>query len=97
LELPIHTHGVTVGSLTFPINTDTGNIDTDDPDGAFLSAQEDDHYAGESSPGASMQVGSNASSITIQNAGGSQPHNNMQPYVGIHYIICLQGTFPSRN
>lgn len=30
-------------------------------------------------------------------AGGSQPHNNMQPYLGLNYIICLFGVFPSRN
>jgi microcystin-dependent protein len=30
-------------------------------------------------------------------AGGSQPHNNMQPYLGMNYIICLSGIFPSRN
>ncbi len=34
---------------------------------------------------------------TIGVAGGSQPHNNMQPYLGMNYIICLQGIFPSRN
>ena len=27
--------------------------------------------------------------------GGSQPHDNHQPYVGINFIICLDGTFPS--
>ncbi|HEY0462095.1 MAG TPA: hypothetical protein VGC97_23375, partial [Pyrinomonadaceae bacterium] len=30
-------------------------------------------------------------------AGGNQPHNNMQPYLGMNYIICLFGIFPSRN
>lgn len=30
-------------------------------------------------------------------AGGNQPHNNMQPYLTLHYIIALQGIFPSRN
>jgi microcystin-dependent protein len=29
--------------------------------------------------------------------GGNQPHNNMQPYLGMNYIICLEGIFPSRN
>jgi microcystin-dependent protein len=29
--------------------------------------------------------------------GGSQPHNNMQPYLGMNYIICVYGIFPSRN
>jgi microcystin-dependent protein len=29
--------------------------------------------------------------------GGGHPHNNMQPYLGINYIIALQGVFPSRG
>ena len=33
----------------------------------------------------------------ISPAGGSQPHNNMQPYLGMNYIICMFGIFPSRN
>jgi microcystin-dependent protein len=34
---------------------------------------------------------------TIANAGGGQPHNNMQPYLVLNYCIALQGVFPSRN
>ncbi|NOQ26212.1 MAG: hypothetical protein GQ564_12685 [Bacteroidales bacterium] len=34
-------------------------------------------------------------SVAINPAGDSQPHNNMQPYVGINYIICIVGVFPS--
>jgi len=33
----------------------------------------------------------------VQNAGGSQPHENRQPYLGLSFIIALQGIFPSRN
>jgi microcystin-dependent protein len=29
--------------------------------------------------------------------GGGQPHENMQPYLVINFIIALQGIFPSRN
>lgn len=29
--------------------------------------------------------------------GGSQPHDNMKPYLGIRYIISLYGIFPSSN
>jgi microcystin-dependent protein len=34
---------------------------------------------------------------TIAGAGGSQPHDNMSPYLVLNYIIALQGIFPSRN
>jgi microcystin-dependent protein len=33
----------------------------------------------------------------IQSSGGSQAHNNMQPYVTLNAVIALQGVFPSRN
>ena len=29
-------------------------------------------------------------------SGGSIPHNNMQPYIGMNYVICLTGIFPQR-
>ncbi|MBD0369756.1 MAG: phage tail protein [Pyrinomonadaceae bacterium] len=34
---------------------------------------------------------------TISNVGGSQPHENRQPYLVLNFIIALQGVFPSRN
>jgi microcystin-dependent protein len=37
------------------------------------------------------------SPTAISNIGGSQPHNNMQPYLVLNFIIALQGIFPSRN
>jgi microcystin-dependent protein len=33
----------------------------------------------------------------IQPAGGSQPHENRQPYLVLNYIIALQGIYPSRS
>lgn len=30
-------------------------------------------------------------------AGGSQPHNNMMPYLTVNFCIALQGIFPPRN
>ena len=32
---------------------------------------------------------------TLAAAGGSQPHDNLQPYLGINFIISLFGVFPS--
>lgn len=33
----------------------------------------------------------------VSNVGGSQPHENRQPYLVLNFIIALQGIFPSRN
>jgi len=34
---------------------------------------------------------------TIANNGGNEAHDNMQPSLGINYIIALQGIYPSRS
>ena len=34
---------------------------------------------------------------TLPNQGGSQAHTNLQPYLGINFIIALQGLYPSRG
>ena len=33
----------------------------------------------------------------VGTTGGNQPHENRMPYVALHYIIALQGIFPSQN
>lgn len=30
-------------------------------------------------------------------SGGSQAHENMPPYLGVNFVIALEGVFPSRN
>ena len=34
---------------------------------------------------------------TVGQTGGTQPHDNIMPTLGISYIIAMQGIFPSRN
>jgi microcystin-dependent protein len=54
------------------------------------------------STGTSLDYSSAAANASMSGsmigiAGGSQPHNNMQPYLTVNYIIAVQGIFPSRN
>jgi microcystin-dependent protein len=41
--------------------------------------------------------GATLSADTLANAGGSQPHANVQPSLVLNYVIALQGIFPSQN
>jgi microcystin-dependent protein len=34
---------------------------------------------------------------SVTNVGGSQPHNNMMPYLVLNFCIALQGIFPSQT
>jgi microcystin-dependent protein len=50
-------------------------------------------YTTASTPAATMGV----TGTMISPTGGNQPHNNMQPFLAMNYIICMQGLFPVRN
>jgi|SRR5882757_7494647 len=39
----------------------------------------------------------NMAPTAVSSIGGSQPHNNMGPYLVVNYIIALQGVFPARS
>lgn len=45
--------------------------------------------------GATAATAMNAGSVT--QAGESQPHNNMAPYLVVNFIIALNGIFPTRS
>jgi len=48
-------------------------------------------------PDANMRSGGVSPSMAAGVSGGSQPHENLQPYLGLTYCIALQGVFPSQN
>jgi microcystin-dependent protein len=33
----------------------------------------------------------------VSPVGGGEPHNNMQPYLTLNFIIAMQGIFPARS
>lgn len=88
-QMPMHNHMLT-GSAS--------NGDSDAPANAYF-AQTYDQNAGTNSltytASPSSQATMNPGVVT--NAGGSQPHANLQPYLALNYIICLEGVFPARN
>lgn len=46
---------------------------------------------------ANGKMADNSVRVTVGMAGGSQPVNNIQPFLAMNTVIALQGVFPSRN
>ncbi len=85
-QMPQHNHLVNA-------NTDNTNV-TDSPGATTVLAGTTPSLL--YSDGASIAPVTVANG-TIANAGGSQGHNNMMPYLTLNFCIALQGIFPSRN
>lgn len=88
-EMPQHTHSFSASTATATRKLVAGGIFADDVD-----SQPVDYFAAFNAPNSSY-VSLNPLSMT--SAGGSQPHNNMQPYLVLTICIALAGIFPSRN
>ena len=83
-EMPTHTH---VASGT---STSTDPNGTNIPTSNMLAAGPAEVYA---AAGNLVAMGTSA----VANAGGSQAHLNMQPFLTLSFCIALQGIFPSQN
>lgn len=84
-EMPAHSHtafGSTSSNATSPAGNAWG-------EGQKLGGA--DIYA----PSGNNNQPMNPFALSL--AGGNQPHNNMQPFLGLMFIIALQGVFPARS
>lgn len=88
-NMPAHNHQV-VGNLSPQAATD-GALTTD-PTGKYTGPGQ--FYTGASDL---VNMAPIAVNITSSIAGNSQPFSIMQPYLGMNYIICMFGIFPSRD
>ncbi len=68
--------------------------------GGSSNSPANNQFAGSAIPNASVYNDDSSPGIaagSLSNAGGSQAHNNMQPYIGVNFIIALVGLYPSRS
>lgn len=80
-EIPAHTH---LGAAV------ASNADRSNASNNVRAKPADPVYASSPATGALP-----AAALGI--AGGSQPHNNLQPYRALNFVIALQGIFPPRQ
>jgi microcystin-dependent protein len=87
----------TLNNQEMPAHTHLANVVS----GAGSSARPDTGYWAASGQGSLLYASGGANAqmnpAAIANVGGSQPHNNLQPYLVVNFIIALQGIFPSPN
>jgi microcystin-dependent protein len=81
-QLPAHSHALTATNAIGTANNPHGSM--------FGESPSVDWYV-EAAPNQSLAP------AMLSDSGGSQPHNNMAPFLCIHFIIALAGIYPSRQ
>jgi microcystin-dependent protein len=82
-ELPAHSHPITATSNAATLKRPVTNT----------------FYAASSSGNNFYESGTTLTALasnTVANAGGNQPHSNIQPYLTLNWCMALEGIFPSQ-
>ena len=82
-QTPLHTH---------TLNATAAAATATNPSNLLLANTSGPNLYLEDTPTAPLNAASIGSS-----GGGSQPHENMQPYICVNFCIAVEGIFPSRN
>src|SRR6185503_19611483 len=82
-QMPIHTHPMTASTNPGTAGNAQGNI--------ICSSPSINLYIEGEGPDNTLASG------VVGPVGGNQPHDNMQPYLCISFIISLFGVFPTQN
>lgn len=80
-EIPSHSH---------TLQATGAGADRGDPAQAMFASARTEVYGPQVSPPVPMHP------QALTQAGQNQPHNNLQPYLVVNFIIALQGIYPSR-
>ena len=81
-EMPAHNHIVSASTVADSANTNA-------PTNNFPTTDPINAYRAASN--------TTLAPLSVSNVGGSQPHENRQPFLVLNFIIALVGIFPSRN
>ena len=92
-NMPAHNHTVG-GNISVQANNDTAGLGNDPTAKRFAATG--NLYTAQSGDLVSMAP-TPSTGLTTAVSGGSQPVSIMPPYLGMNYIICMFGIFPSRD
>jgi len=86
-EIPSHSHSLNGNAITGTTGSPAGMLVSEPPGSARKAG---DLYS--TSPANTPLLAGSVLPI-----GGNQPHNNLQPYLTLNFIIALTGVFPARS
>jgi microcystin-dependent protein len=84
-EIPVHTH-------TLRASSEIGDLQGPAPPRSLARSANATAYQNTTNANLAMMAPE-----ALAPAGGSAPHNNMQPYLTFYFCIALQGVFPPRS
>jgi microcystin-dependent protein len=90
-HIPSHSHGFVVSNRSATATQANGNL-----------LANGTHHLGRSSDNTAIYGPGPvdtalAAPTSVFTGGGGQSHNNLQPYLGLAYYICIEGIFPPRG
>lgn len=88
------TESVTISAQQMPLHTHRVNASSD---AATVNVATGNRLAVSSSTYTPPSNLTALGATEVSSFGGSQPHNNMQPFTVLNFCIALQGAFPSQN
>lgn len=87
--MPSHNH-------TGTMHAETAQGDSNDPQGRLLAISSvDDKIFSSASPAPNRQMHTDA--LIVNSAGGGRAFDIESPYLGVNFIIALQGVYPPRS
>lgn len=87
-QMPAHQHTMIAANTTATTNLPAGNF-------LGVAGNEGLMYIDNTSAPGEVTATLPADSLSV--AGGSQPHDNLMPFLTLNYVISLYGIFPSQN
>lgn len=92
-QIPVHNHSAT-GRIAIPVRGDSvGHLSS--PVNGAIAVSPNDKFFSKAASASGEMAPLDLGNSTVMSAGGSQPHENMQPFLAVHYIISLFGVYPT--
>ena len=82
-QMPVHTHAARGALIANQVTPENGYWSTDP--------------LGNTAAYSTQPSNANMAANALDPVGGSQPHGNVQPSLGLNYIIALEGIFPPQS